>query len=404
MASAEEGALVAKKYRRVPPVPQLPPEAVVRERTKRGKYLKRQGRIERALPVQETLDIFKDCKSDIRLQSALEEKFASAFGALVSEWNPCYADDGRGCRYTWDQEIGAHDVELDMEDGGVSPTPVTSEERAIRDVPARAPERLRLRALLDDVFSASSEDALELDLQRVRRLVAALVNRVGRHTIHPKGKPKLGVHPCARGKPSCPVCRYGFPHECVPRDAARPMRLERGDREGQWFARFPRNDELCCNYEAHVLLANMGNIDWRVCLNLWAVVQYVTKYATKAPKGSKRLHDLLTVAVDEVCSYVPEGEGNDFLRRSIQKFFSKTMGERDFHSFEALQVGLQLPMVLPLMPVVSLNTSGARPLKSYQVIKDAPPSEPVHYDSRIDKFNKRLQFVRRQFHGPELLA
>ena len=31
--------------------------------------------------------------------------------------------------------------------------------------------------------------------------------------------------------------------------------------EGQWHARFPRNDRLCCSYEAHVLLANMGNID-----------------------------------------------------------------------------------------------------------------------------------------------
>ncbi len=142
------------------------------------------------------------------------------------------------------------------------------------------------------------------------------------------------------------------------------MRLERGEKESQWFARFARNDELCCNSEAHVLLANMGNVDWRPCLNLWAVVQYVTKYATKAPKGSRRLHELLKDAVDEVCTYVPEGEGNDFLRRSIQKFFARTMGERDFHAFEAVQLGLQLPLVMPLMPVVSLNTAGSRPLKS----------------------------------------
>ena len=95
--------------------------------------------------------------------------------------------------------------------------------------------------------------------------------------------------------------------------------MEKGDREGQWHARFPRNDRLCCNYEPHVLLANMGNIDWRPVLNLWAVVQYVTKYATKAPKGSRKLQEVLKDAVDEVCTYVPEGEGSDFLRRSIQK-------------------------------------------------------------------------------------
>ena len=194
----------------------------------------------------------------------------------------------------------------------IEPVPSTSEERAIRDVLARWPERLRLHALLDDVFAASSEQAADVDLQRVRRLVAALVNRCGRRTIHPKknGGPQLGVHPCARGKPSCTVCRYGFPHTCVPRGGERPMRLERGEKDAQWFVRFARNDELCCNYEAHFLLANMANVDWRPCLNLWAVVQYVTKYATKAPKGTRRLHDLLKDAVDEVCTYVPEGKEN----------------------------------------------------------------------------------------------
>ena len=60
------------------------------------------------------------------------------------------------------------------------------------------------------------------------------------------------------------------------------MSMERGALEGQWHARFPRNDRLCQSYEAHVLLANMGNVDWRPVLNLWAVVQYITKYAIRS--------------------------------------------------------------------------------------------------------------------------
>ena len=180
------------------------------------------------------------------------------------------------------------------------------------------------------------------------------------------------------------------------------MQLVKGEREGQWFARFPRNDRLCCSYEEHVLLGNLGNIDWRPCLNLWAVVQYVTKYATKAPKGSRRLNEVLKDAVDEVCRYVAEGEGADFLRRCIQKFFARMLGERDFHAYEALQLGLQLPTVIPLMPVVSLNTSGARPLKlQCKELGQAGPETPVHWDSRVDKFNKRLQLVRRG-HGKDL--
>ena len=143
-------------------------------------------------------------------------------------------------------------------------------------------------------------------------------------------------------------------------------------------------------------LANMGYIDRRPILNLWAVVQYVTKYATKAPKGSRRLQEMLKDAVDEVCTYVPEGEGADFLRRSIQKFFARSLGERDYHAYEAVYLGLQLPVVIPLMPVVSLNTSGTRPLKPGWMLKDKGEEEPVHYDSRVDKFNKRPQLVRKQ--------
>ena len=35
-----------------------------------------------------------------------------------------------------------------------------------------------------------------------------------------------------------------------------------------------------------MLLANLGNIDWRALLNLWSVLEYLTKYTTKAGKGS----------------------------------------------------------------------------------------------------------------------
>ena len=65
--------------------------------------------------------------------------------------------------------------------------------------------------------------------------------------------------------------------------------------------------------------------------------------------------------------------------------------------YEAVHVGLGLPLVVPLMPVVTLNTSGARALKSRDVLKDASPNTPVHYDSKLDKFDNRLQIFRRQY-------
>ena len=48
----------------------------------------------------------------------------------------------------------------------------TSEGRAVRSVPASAPECLNLRKVLDEAFA--SEASGKLDVQPVRRLVAAL--------------------------------------------------------------------------------------------------------------------------------------------------------------------------------------------------------------------------------------
>ena len=89
----------------------------------------------------------------------------------------------------------------------------------------------------------------------------------------------------------------------------------------------------------------------------------MTKYATKAPKGSQRLGEVLRVAVDQVCKYEPEHQGTDLLRRSLQKVFARTLGERDFGIFEAVHLGLRLPLVFLLMDVVTLNTMGVRALR-----------------------------------------
>ena len=428
-----EGERSDLRYRLVPPVPEV---TVVVERPRRSSRVGgrpvgvRSGDVARRLEGNlEDLGCLKLEEEGQQLQSQLEEQFAEFFNGIVSEWNPCFTDGGRW-RYKWDDEVGAHDVEVDAdamsEGNGVAGKLVhnwaeldaldegylsesgraewdrvqrgwTAERKAMHDVSAREPDRVNLRGLLDKVFAAPSDAASATDVQRVRRLVAALVNRVARHTKHGHQAPTLGVHACARGKEGCPVCRYGFPKDPFPRGEKRRMAMEKGSLEGQWHARFPRNDRLCCNYEAHVLLANMGNIDWRPVLNLCAVVQYVTKYATKAPKGSRRLQEVLKDAVDEVCEYVPEGEGQDFLRRAIQKFFARSLGDRDYHAYEGVQLGMQLPLVIPMMPIFSLNTSGAKPLKSWFDTRGADKEdEPVHYDSRVDKFNKRLQLVQRQ--------
>ena len=191
-------------------------------------------------------------------------------------------------RFFWDEEIGAHDVEVPGEclaDGeGKVPRGV--------GLDVKGPERVRLRTLLDDVCGAE-RDGGKLDLQPVRRLVALLVQSSERHTWHGMLPPRP-KDPCARGDRKCPHCRYGYPKDKLPRGGKRKMRLVKDEaREGAWKAEFPRNDPLCCSYEPHVLLGNVGNVDWRPILNLWAVTEYITKYAMKAQTGSRRIGDLL---------------------------------------------------------------------------------------------------------------
>ena len=122
----------------------------------------------------------------------------------------------------------------------------------------------------------------------------------------------------------------------------------------------------------------------------------MAKYATKAPKCTKRLAEVLRTAVDEVCRYEPENEGVDLLRKSLQKVFAKSVGDRDYGVFEAVHVGLRLPLVFSLAECVSLNTSGARVLRPRKLISEAEDDAPVTWDSKLDKFDKRQELLLKQ--------
>ena len=58
-------------------------------------------------------------------------------------------------------------------------------------------------------------------------------------------------------------------------------------------------------------------------LNLWVVVRCVMEYAKKAPKGSRRLNEVLKDAVDEMWRYVLESDGSDLLRCTIQEPYAR---------------------------------------------------------------------------------
>jgi hypothetical protein len=330
-------------------------------------------------------------------QEAKEELFWKYFHDKVSEWNPCFGE-GEEVRFRWDEDVGAHDVEVAMGDADGSASDVAAAVRLHSFCPdvASTPHTVRLSSLLEKVLlEPDGTPRTEVDLNPVRQLVASLVNNGNRHDRHGKLAPDWKKDACARGKPECPYCRYGFPHEL--RSRCDGVGLQQQEREGQWKASFPRNDALVGSYEPHVLLANLGNVDWRPLLNLWAVVEYVTKYAMKSPGKSKPMKEVLRGAVDEICKYTKEGEPLDLMRKSLQKVYTKTLGGRDYGIFEAVHLGLGLPLVFPLMNVETLNTDGVRAAKSGKHLKELQPGQPAVWDSKTDKFNKRLHWLRKSF-------
>ena len=57
-----------------------------------------------------------------------EKEFAQYFADLVSEWNPCFDEDGVA-RFQWDEGVGAHNVEVWGDLVGTCPERVNLRER-----------------------------------------------------------------------------------------------------------------------------------------------------------------------------------------------------------------------------------------------------------------------------------
>ena len=79
-----------------------------------------------------------------------------------------------------------------------------------------------------------------------------------------------------------------------------------------------------------MLLANLGNIDWRALINLWSVLDYLTKYATKPGNNSKNLHVVFEDVIANVTQHEQEDGLHDMWRRTIMKFYSRILGDRVF--------------------------------------------------------------------------
>ena len=135
---------------------------------------------------------------------------------------------------------------------------------------------------------------------------------------------------------------------------------------------------------------NLGNIDWRPLLNLWTVLEYLTKYTAKAGKGSKHLGKLFEDVLDKVFQFEMEDGIHDMWRRTIMKFYSRILGDRDYSLFEVLHFGLRLPGVLSSFDdVQKASVSNWSSVKSGRSVAQLKPEERVTNLSALEIFNNR---------------
>ena len=124
--------------------------------------------------------------------------------------------------------------------------------------------------------------------------------------MHGNRHPEKGKHPCARQIPGTKsatkvVCRYLYPKDMVSKSDAHEGLVQRDPfRAGLYNLLLARNDPLINNFESHLLLANLGNIDWRPLINLWSVLEYLTKYSSKSGKSSKSLTTLFDNVLSDI--------------------------------------------------------------------------------------------------------
>ena len=248
-----------------------------------------------------------------------------------------------------------------------------------------------LGALLERVLADENPD-----LTPLKQVLVALVEDGQRHTMHGHRAPEKGRHPCARQAPNDPnptavVCRYGFPKDLVDVRTATEgaVRLD-PMRPGLYNLLLARNDPLVNSFEAHLLLANLGNIDWRPLINLWSVLEYLTKYTAKSGKSTKQLGTVFEDVLKDVEAYEREDGHADLWRRTILKFYNRIVGNRDYTLFEVVRYGIRLPPVLSSFgDVHNVSVSSWRSLQPARAAAFLGLDEPVTTMNKLEIFGAR---------------
>jgi hypothetical protein len=261
------------------------------------------------------------------------------------------------------------------------------------------PQTVNLYEVLETIFA---DPAGEPDLQPLREILLSLIEHGGRHDNHGQDRPIFGKHLCARKTPrqkgSTPsvYCRYLFPRSCFVATEENPGYVKTDPyRANLRNLYLNRNDAFINNFEAHILLSNLGNIDWRPLINLWSVLEYLTKYTAKSGKSTLHMGQLFEELVEKIMTHEIEDGFQDLWRKTIMKFYNKLLGGRDYTIFEVLHFGLHLPGTLSSFGTVdSCSVSNWSALKHPLAIAKLKSKDRCSNLSKLELFNLRTELSR----------
>ncbi|KAK3920379.1 ATP-dependent DNA helicase [Frankliniella fusca] len=156
--------------------------------------------------------------------------------------------------------------------------------------------------------------------------ISQLLLKVQRHT-------KCSPGYCLRlNKQRETVCRFHFPF-----DINEAAELKLNDKSGNYEFIPERNDPLLNKHNPFIISTWRANIDLSPVLYKSAVIEYITKYVSKAEVSSNTLMDIC----EQVCKSV---SGGDPARRAIQRILIKNCVERDVSAQEVSHIMMGAPL------------------------------------------------------------
>ena len=198
------------------------------------------------------------------------------------------------------------------------------------DLPANAPHPATRK--LSDLGDLSEFDECEGTVLRGTEAPAWLVrdiafcrNMMTRHTDH--------VPYCLRrNKATGEVfCRFHYPLEGHAPVEEAHFYVERSGARFRWKINLGINDRLINSVNLWQMAAHRANVDFRPLFDHHTAVEYATKYATKAEKGSKAQETIFAHAISRASNKYDDDAS---AQHAYASFLVQTVGARDWSSQE----------------------------------------------------------------------